>query len=200
MTWKGRLTSLSVVVAIVINIEDVLSPMIGLPLLVSAVALAWRFTDSFWKTVAFGLVGGAIAGALIMGPGFRVAMRLVAIMEPTRAPEFSAGGTLFIIVGIGGILGGVVGIAGNLIRRALSITSVVVAGVVLAVFEMTLLLTDSGLRQEFFELGAGPWVNIALFGFFALGYGIAAMATAEYLERRTADTSSVVTEIQKVPA
>jgi hypothetical protein len=178
--------------------QDVLIPAIALPLLVVAAALAWWLTDGFWKTVAFGLAGGVIAGLLIMGPGFRVAMRVVAIMDPIRTPEFSVGGTGFIIVGIGGILGGVMGILGNLIRKAASIASAVVAGVLLGAFEMTILLTDSGLREEFFELGGGPWVNIPMFAVFAFGYGIAAMTIADRLDHRA--SKSVDAGSEKEPA
>jgi len=200
MTWKGRSAALGVVVVVLLLVEDVLGPVIGLPLLALTVGFAWRFTDRFWKTVAFGLVGGVIAGVLIMGPGFRLAMRVVAIMEPTKTLEFSVGGTLFIIVGIGGILGGILAMAGNLIRRATSIGSSIGAGVVLAALVMTMLLVDSELRAEFFELGGGPWINIPMFGLIALGYGISAMATAEYMERQAADRNPTVTESQKVPA
>lgn len=200
MTWQGRLSAFGVVVALLLAMEDMLSPAIALPLLVLTVGLAWRFTDGFWKTVAFGVVGGAIAGILIMGPGFRIAMRVVAIMDPTQTPEFSVGGTLFVIVGIGGIMGGVLGIAGNLIRKVVPITSVVLAGVVLAGTEMAMLLLEADLRAEFFELGAGPWVNISMFGVIALGYGIAAMVIAESIERKTAKGSRGVIEEKKVPA
>ncbi|MEE8407935.1 MAG: hypothetical protein V3S32_12405 [Acidimicrobiia bacterium] len=184
MRWQGRMAALGVVAAVILAMQDVLIPAIALPLLLVAAVLAWWLTDGFWKTVAFGLAGGVIAGALIMGPGFRVAMRVVAIMDPIRTPEFSVGGTFFIVVGIGGILGGVMGIVGNLIRKATSIASVVVAGVVLGAFDMTILLIDSGLREEFFELGGGPWVNIPMFAVFAFGYGIAAMRIADRLELR----------------
>jgi len=200
LDWKGKLAALGVAAALLVNIEDLLPPTVGLPLLVLAVILAWRFTNGFWKTVAFGIVGGAIAGAVLMGPGFRLAMRVVAIMDPVRTPEFSVGGTLFIIVGIGGVLGGVIGIAGNLIRKAIPITSVVAAGVVVALIEMTMLLIEADLREEFVELGAGPWVNVPMFGLIVFGYGIAAMAIAEYMERQALDRKPAVAESEKVPA
>lgn len=200
MDWKGKLAALGVAAALLVNIEDLLPPTVGLPLLVLAVILAWRFTNGFWKTVAFGIVGGAIAGAVLVGPGFRLAMRVVAIMDPVRTPEFSVGGTLFIIVGIGGVLGGVIGIAGNLIRKAIPITSVVAAGVVVALIEMTMLLIEADLREEFVELGAGPWVNVPMFGLIVFGYGIAAMAIAEYMERQALDRKPAVAESEKVPA
>lgn len=198
MTWQGRLAALGVVAAVILATQDILIPAIALPLLVATAALAWWLTDGFWRTVAFGLAGGVIAGLLIMGPGFRVAMRVVAIMDPIRTPEFSVEGTGFIIVGIGGMLGGVMGIVGNLIRKAGSIASVVVAGVALGALDMTILLIDSGLREEFFELGGGPWVNIPMFAVFACGYGIVAMTIADRLEHRR--TKPVETGSEQVPA
>ncbi len=200
MTWQGRLAALGAIAALFLAMGDVLAPAIALPLLALTVGLAWRFTQGFWKTVAFGLAGGVIAGALIMGPGFRLAMRVVAIMDSATTPEFSVEGTGFIVIGIGGIMGGVLGIVGNLIRRLVPIRSVVAAGVVLAGMTMSMLLLDSGLREEFVELGAGAWVNVPMFGIFVLGYGMAAMAIAEYMERRTANRNRVVIHEEKVPA
>ena len=200
MTVRGKLAAFGVVLTVILNMEDLVTPSVGLPLLLVAVLLAWRFTEGFWKTVAFGLVGGVIAGALIMGPGFRLAMRVVAIMEPTRTPEFSVGGTLFIIIGIGAIFGGVFAMAANLIRRAIPITSSIAAGVVLSVLVMTMLLIEADLRAEFTDLGAGPWVNIPMFAIFVFGYGIAAMAIADYMEKQAASRASDVVETEKVPA
>ena len=200
MTVRGKLAAFGVVLTVILNMEDLVTPSVGLPLLLVAVLLAWRFTEGFWKTVAFGLVGGVIAGALIMGPGLRLAMRVVAIMEPTRTPEFSVGGTLFIIIGIGAIFGGVFAMAANLIRRAIPITSSIAAGVGLSVLVMTMLLIEADLRAEFTDLGAGPWVNIPMFATFVFGYGIAALAIADYMEKQAASRASDVVETEKVPA
>jgi MFS family permease len=35
-----------------------------------------------------------------------------------------------------------------------------------------LMLLDTGLRSEFAELGAGPWVNIPMFTAVVYGYGL----------------------------
>ena len=142
MDWKGRFAAFGVVAAALLAIEDMLVPAIALPLLVLAIALAWRFTEGFWRTVAYGLVGGAIAGLLIMGPGFRLAMRVVAIMDSARTPEFSIEGTFFFIIGIGGIFGALISAFGNLIRKSAQVTSVAVAGVVLGTVQMIMLLGD----------------------------------------------------------
>ncbi|MEA1904021.1 MAG: hypothetical protein U9N56_10890 [Actinomycetota bacterium] len=198
MTWQGRLASFAVVGSVLLATMDIPEGPISLAVIAVFVALAWRFTDGFWKTVAFGLVGGVVAGVLIMGPGFRLAMRVVAIMDPTRSPEFSVGGTLFIIVGIGGIFGGVIAIAGNLIRKAVPVTSVVTGGMVPAGILMAMLLVESDLREEFVELGGGPWVNIPMFSVVAIGYGIAAVTITDRLKMQA--DQRAVTETEKVPA
>jgi hypothetical protein len=198
MTWQGRLAAFGVVVTVLLATMDIPEGPISLAIIAVAVALAWRFTDGFWKTVALGLVGGVVAGVLIMGPGFRLAMRVVAIMDPTRSPEFSVGGTLFIIVGIGGIFGGIIALTGNLIRKAVPITSVVTGGMVLAGILMAMLLVESDLREEFLELGGGPWVNIPMFAVVATGYGIAAVTITDRLKMQA--DQRAVTEGEKVPA
>jgi hypothetical protein len=78
----------------------------------------------------------------------------------------------------------VLGACGLLVRTALGVRSSAVAGVALGVATMGLLLLAPGdIRTEFFELGGGPWVNIPMFGAFAVSYGIAAMAVADRLRR-----------------
>ena len=198
MTWKGKLAAVGVVVAVLLGVNDIPEGPIALVVVAAAVGLAWRFIDRFWKTVAFGVAAGAVAGLLILGPGLRIAMRVVAIMDPVQTPEFSFGGTMFIVVGIGGIFGGIFGIIGNLIRKAAGIKSVIAGGLILGTLFMTTLLLDSGLREEFFELGAGPWVNIPMFAVFTFAYGIAAMAGAAHLALQTGKPA--VTMKEEVPA
>lgn len=199
MSWKGKLAAIAVLAASYIGTYDVLMAELGVLLLLVAAVAAWRYVDGFWRIVISGLVGGAVAGLLVLGPGFRLAMRAVAIMDPVHPEEFSIEGTLFIVIGIGAILGGVQGLTTNLARRAFGIDSAVVAGVLLALLEMTFLAFFSGeLSQELFELGISPWINIPLFGLYALGYGIAAMALADKAEATMFSRSDRRRE--KVPA
>lgn len=183
MSWKARTASISVLVATYIGTNDVITVELGLVLLLIAAVAAWRFVNGFWRIVVSGFVGGATAGLLILGPGFRLAMRAVAIMDPVHPEEFTLEGTLFVVVGIGAILGGVQGLTAHLARRAFGIRSAVVAGTLLAALEMILLSLFSGeLSRELFDLGISAWINIPLFGLFTLGYGIAAMAMADKAE------------------
>jgi len=185
VNWMGRIAALMVAVGISSTVFDssvatLVPAPVGVASLVVGVALAWRYTPEFWKIVLTALVGGFVAGLLILGPGFRVSMRVVALLEPGRELEFTMGGTLFVILGVGGLLGGVMSITGYLLRVGLGIGSGVVGGLLLGALVLGSLAFGSGdVSTEFFELGAGPWVNFPLFGVFAMAYGIAAMALAD---------------------
>jgi hypothetical protein len=97
-------------------------------------------------------------------------MRVVAIFDPIRSPEFTVGGTMFIIVFIGFVLGGIFGLFGNVARRGFGIPPRA-AGLFPALLVMLMIGLDSELRGEIVELGAGPWLNIPMFGAVAVGYG-----------------------------
>lgn len=156
---------------------------LGLLLLAAALVVAWRSTAGFWRTVAGGLFGGTLAGLIILGPGYRLAMRVVAIMDPTLEEEFSLAGTLLIVVGIGTIMGGVQAAVFQLVRKAFGVESAIWSGVILGSILMVDLTFFAGeLSDELFELGAGAWVNIPLFGVVSIAYGIAAMAVADRAE------------------
>lgn len=197
MSWQAKAASATVLVGSYVAVGDIVAGDIGLVIVLVAAAAAWKYVDGFWRIVVSGFIGGAVAGLLVLGPGFRLAMRAVAIMDPVQPEEFSIGGTLFIVVGIGVIMGGVTGLAAHLARRAFGISSAVVAGSVLAVMELAVLTFFSGdVSQELFDLGISPWINIPLFGLYVLGFGIAAMAVADKAEsamfsRRRSDRAKV---------
>lgn len=183
MSWKAKAAASAVLIGSYMGTNDILGAELGLVLLLGAAVAAWRFVDGFWRIAISGFVGGAIAGLLILGPGFRLAMRAVAMMDPVHPEEFTLGGTLFIVVGIGAILGGVQGVTAHLARRAFGMSSAVLAGSILAAMQMTMLTFFSGdLSRELFDLGVSPWINIPLFGLVAWGYGVAAMAVADRAE------------------
>jgi hypothetical protein len=46
-----------------------------------------------------------------------------------------------------------------------------------------MLLLDTGLRDEFVELGEGPWLNIPMFGGVVFLYGLAANRIMDRVER-----------------
>ena len=174
-------------------------PLVGEILILTGVGLAWWLVPRFWPSVLFGAIAGVVSGVLILGVGLRLAMRVVAILDPFRIPEFTVGGTMFILIGIGGIFGGVIGILANLARRGLLLRSMFTVAVLPAAGAMGLLFLDDEIRGELFELGAGAWVNIPMFGLVAVLYGIGVAAVALSLEERSA-AKRAVTEAVEVPA
>jgi hypothetical protein len=109
-------------------------------------------------------------------------MRVVAILDPVRSPEFTLDGTLFIFIGVGGMMGGVFGLVGNIARGGFGIPSGA-AGLVPALLVMLMIGLDGELRSEIVELGAGPWLNIPMFGVVAAGYGALWIRVVTRLER-----------------
>jgi hypothetical protein len=115
-------------------------------------------------------------------------MRVVAVVDPVRSPEFTFGGTMFIIIGIGAVMGGIFGVLGNVARIGFNIPTRA-AGLVPALLVVTMIGLDSELRGEIIELGIGPWLNIPMFGAVAIGYGaVWALAVARFERRRLAMT------------
>jgi hypothetical protein len=180
---KAKTAATAVLIGSYVGLYDVLIAELGLVLVLVAAVASWRYVTDFWRIVVGGFVGGAVSGLLILGPGFRLMMRAVAIMDPLHPEEFTLGGTLFVVVGIGAILGGVQGLTAHLARRSFGLRSAVLAGALLAALMMIALTFFAGeLSQELFDLGISAWINIPLFSLVALGYGIAAMAVADKAE------------------
>lgn len=177
---------LNLAVGVTLPLSLALSAMFGGPIalivLVLVVLAAWRYLPGFWRTSGVGLISGAVAGALILGPGFRLAMRVVAIFDIRRV-EFTLGGTLFIILGIGVMVGGMFGIAAVFVRTGLRWPGRLTAGV-MTVALVGLLLLDPSLRSEFLELGAGPWLNIPMFTAVTFGYGLFANKLIDRFETK----------------
>jgi hypothetical protein len=182
MQTHARLAAVVTAAAIVVAVEDIVDPAIALALVVAAAAAAWRTVPGFWRSVLAGGVGGAVAGIVILGPGMRLAMRIVAVLDPLRTPEFTVEGTVFLVVAIGGVFGGVLGIVATLLRRGLDLSVRATTGAV-TVLLMGLFLAEPDVRAEFVELGAGPWMNVPMFTVVVLGYGYAAVRLAARLER-----------------
>lgn len=168
-----RLTAagLSIPVAIALGALTGQAP-VALAVLATAAILGWRSTPGFLRVTARAAIAGAISGLLVLGPGFRLAMRVVAIVDPVRVPEFSAGGTVFVIVGFGGLVGLATGVFATLTTRGLGLSRV--ATVLLASVPILLMLIlDSELSRELLELGAGGWMNVPMFGGVAIAHGVA---------------------------
>lgn len=163
-------TGLSIPVAIVIGALTGRATA-ALAVLAVAVTLGWRSSPGFLRVTARAAIAGAVSGLIVLGPGFRLAMRVVAIIDPIRSPEFSVGGTMFLIVGFGGVVGVATGVFATLIARGLGLSRV--ALVLLASAPILLMLVlDSELSTELFELGAGGWMNVPMFAGVSVAHGV----------------------------
>lgn len=191
MTRTGRLAALGVVSSILLAINTIPDGPVSLVTitLTVTVALAWWLTSGFWKKVALGAVGGILAGLVILAPGWRVAMRVVAVMDPWTAPGFTIGGTIFILIVIGAVPGGVMGIVSNLLRHVTGIRSILISGIALGLLVTGSLLAHPDLRREVIDLGGGLWVNLSLFGTVSILYGIAAMRVTDFFASKTKQRS-----------
>jgi hypothetical protein len=190
----GTVGSASAVVLALLAFGSGLGPIAALPLLVGGLVIGWRRVPGFWRTVLAGIVGGAVAGLVILGPGLRLAMRVVAILDPETAPEFTWSGTIGIVLFVGGISGALLGLMSALMRRL--ITPGVVATVVTVVF-MGLLLAGEDLRTELMELGAGPWVNLPMFTAVVASFALVMLRLIGRFERTPDHVPSVtVAQVQ----
>lgn len=187
LVQRGLLLGLAVAMALA---TTPISGPVAEGLVLVGVGLAWRLVPGFWRSVLYGAIGGGVSGLLILGPGLRLSMRVVAIIDPLRTPEFTVEGTMFIVIFIGGLFGGIFGIAGNLARHGLELRSKMASATLPAMAVLAVLLTAEDLRMELFELGAGAWMNIPMFGLVSLLYGAGAIATAMRLEQRRASKPS----------
>jgi hypothetical protein len=183
MRWKPVLGALAFVAAIPLAASGLLGSVGSMAVVLIGVGAGWLLVPSFWRSALHGAIGGVVAGLLVLGPGLRIAMRVVAILDPVRSPEFTIGGTMFIIIGVGGMMGGIFGVFANIARRGFGIPSRG-AALVPALLVMLMIGLDSELRSEIVELGAGPWLNIPMFGAVALGYGALWTRVVSRLELR----------------
>ena len=180
MSLVSKIAAGSMVVCAFLLFSGAIPEIVVLPVFLGAAYLVHRELGGFWRALVGGLVGGAVAGVLILGPGLRLAMRAVALMDPVHPEEFTVEGTFFIIILVGGIIGGITATVTNVLRWSLGMASPVWGGVlVAAVFMVDLVFFSGDVSREIFELGTSPWINIPLFGLYTLGYGIAAMAIAD---------------------
>jgi hypothetical protein len=186
MRWKPALGALVFIAAISVAVSELLGPAWSIAVVLMGIGAGWLLVPGFWPVSLHGVIGGAAAGLIVLGPGLRFAMRVVAILDPVRTPVFTVGGTMFIIIGVGVIMGGVFGVFGNVARRGFGIPRVG-AGLVPALLVMVMIGLDGELRSEIVELGAGPLLNTAMFGAVALGYGALWTQIVTRLEMRSVE-------------
>lgn len=151
-----------------------------------------RLLHVYGWLLCVGSVSGLLAGLLVVGPGGRLAMRLLAATSPdaegsiTEASEvvgaITTGGTIafFLFVGLGGGL--VIGVLYVLLHRALPRR--LVGGMIFGI----LLLITLGTRVDPLRPGnsdfdiVGPgWLAVTVFAVLAVGTGAFVATAAGYL-------------------
>lgn len=179
-------------VIIALGIVGPLSPVGGAAeflLIAVLVFCVWRVPLFGWNMLKGG-AGGAVAGVVVLGPGLRLAMRTVAIADPVRETEFTIGGTLFVVIGLGLVFGAISGSYFVPVGRMLGLW-----GAKLAILPMVgilmFLLRDSVLRSELTDLGFGAWMNVPMFSAIAFAYGWAALRFVDRIERGSARRPSI---------
>ena len=182
MRWKPALGALLFIAAIPVAVSELLRPVWSMAMVLVGIGAGSLLVPGFWRRLLHGAIGGVAAGLLVLGPGLRIAMRVVAILDSVRSPEFTVGGTMFIIIGVGVVMGGIFGVIGNVARGGFGIPSGA-AGLVPALLVMLMISLDSELRSEIVGLGKGPWLNIPMFGAVAFGYGAVWTRAMVRLER-----------------
>ncbi len=171
-----------------------LGPVGALVIVAAGVAIGWRYVPGFWRTLFRAAIAGGLAGVLVLGPGYRLAMRIVAILDESTTPEFTIGGTMFLIIGIGAMFGGITTTWVTLITTAFTARRVV-AVVVLTVVTAGTLFVDSETFRELTELGWGPALNVPMF----LGVTVGWAWLADRWARTTGEPISTDAELVSVP-
>ncbi len=96
-------------------------------------------------------------------------MRVVALLEPTRTPEFTFEGTAFLVVGIGLMFGAVTTAWPALIAVGLRWPRWAGVGLI-AVATAVQLFADSETLGEITDLGGGVWMNVPMFGAVVIAF------------------------------
>ena len=89
MRWKSALGAVFFIAAIPLAVSELLGPGWSMAVLLMGIGAGWLLVPGFWRSSLYGAIGGVVAGLLILGPGLRIAMRVVAIVDPVRiGPAF----------------------------------------------------------------------------------------------------------------
>jgi len=174
LTTRQRLASTVFGVAVVVGIGPLFvgfGAVFAIPLVIVLLVGGNKVLPGFWRTLGGSSLAGAMAGILVLGPGLRIAMRVVAVTEPTQTPEFSVGGTLGIIVVIGVIFGAPIAAAAIFIRKGLELGKIATASIC-SLGVLGIILVSPDLRDELFGLGYGGWFNGSMFGLVGFLFGL----------------------------
>lgn len=170
MTSRKLMAAIGSIVPLAILTGSLLgSPPVALAIVGLGLIVGWARVPRFWRTVLRALGAGGLAGLVVLGPGLRLAMRVVAMLEPTRTPEFTLGGTAFLVIGIGLMFGAVTTAWPVLIAVGLRLPRWAGVGLI-AVAAAVQLFSDSETLSEFTELGAGASMNVPMFGAVVIAF------------------------------
>ncbi len=134
------------------------------------------------RLVLSGLIGGGLAGLIILGGGSRLAMRIVSLTGGRR--EMTIDGTAFLLIFgafAGANLGLILAAAGRM-RRYRVRSAVLVVGALGAIGFFGLFGPE--VRDEIFHEGLGVWLNAPLFLSLFPAYAWGAVRAIRYLEQR----------------
>jgi hypothetical protein len=157
---------------------------VGLLITIVLLVAAWKIIPGFWGMAGRSLLAGLISGVLVLGPGLRLAMRVVAIADSTATPEFSIGGTIGIVVLIGGVLGSIYSVVAVFAREGFSLSKAGASGVV-AIALLVFILASPDLRHELLNLGLGAWMNIPMFAAIGFLHGWTSLSLYDRLSKRS---------------
>jgi len=181
---RWLLLALALVIPAALLAGDFVGELGAWVVLAAAAVAGSMWVPRFWSTLTAGAFAGGLAGLAVLGPALRLAMRVVAAIDPVRATEFTVGGTIFLLM-FGSIVGAAIGISLGFIRRAVG-AATLHAGLGIALVGLGILLVDSETRVELFDLGAGWGMNIPMFGLVFGLFGGATEWLLESFDRRRA--------------
>ena len=170
-----------------------LGPVGALAIVIAGVVIGWKYVPGFWRTLFRAAIAGGLAGVLVLGPGYRLAMRIVAILDDATTPEFTIEGTAFLNIGIGAMFGAITTTWVTIMTKTFAARRFVAVTVLTGVVVGTLFV-NSEVFRELTELGAGPILNVPMF----LGVTIAWAWLADRWARPLPVTDSVDAQLEPV--
>jgi len=158
-------------------------PLVGAAVFVPVLGLAFfalLYVRRIPRLVLSGLIGGGIAGLVILGGGGRFAMRIVSLTGARR--EVTIEGTLFLLI-FGSFVGANIGVMLAALRRIRPVR-VRSTALVLGVLGAFALFGPQDTRAEIFDDGFGVWLNAPMFLALLPGYAWGALRGIALVEQR----------------
>lgn len=174
--------------------EMIVGPFGAMAIIAIGGVLGWRLVPGFFRILFRAAIAGGLAGILVLGPGYRLAMRVVAVLDEATTPEFTIEGTLFLIVGIGAVFGGITTAWVTIITRTFDVRRWVAVSALTSI-AAGILFVDSEVFSELTDLGLGAFVNVPMF----LGVTVAWASLADRWARPVSEPVSADADLVAVP-